>query len=441
VHITHKLLLAVLDGDLPRKVLEEIVKEHLAALCPVCREELETFDWRLYRREVAHPSLYSSHIERVARSVRATSREHRRALKEAERWLAELRKAPAEERRGKVRRAHKRFRGEVFADLLVEEARRCLPEDPWSSHSWAETAWEVQHRTPGFDKDAAVTVRTLAYRGNALRAVGRLNDADADLRAARRILEDRAITDLSVCAELDCLEGSLRKDRRQLALAETLLHRAVFLYRLLGETELRARTEIKLSIVYYDRDKSAEAVRANESALADLTPESTPRLYTYARFNLARSLENLGEHRRALALLDEDRDLRVDHLDSLTRLRATWLYGKIDWVLGRNDEADKKLTAAREGFIKAGIGYDVAMVSLELALILLEKGEMQRVQQIAREAVRIFGSQNVHPEAFASLKVFRDAALGERLTAETVRKILRHIQDVGRLPPDESKPS
>lgn len=440
MHVTHELLLAVLDGKLPRKVLEEIVKEHLAALCPTCRQELETFDWRRYRREVPHPSLYSAHFERVAESVRGRSREHRHALQEAERWLVELRKVPAEDRRGKVERAHKRFRGELFADLLVEEARSHLPEDPWGAHVWADAAAEVQRRTPGFDKSTGIAVRILGHRGNALRAMGWLNDAAADLAAARRLLEDRPVTDLSICAELDCLEGSLRKDQRKLAVAESLLHRAVFLYRLLGETELRARTEVKLGLVYYDRENAQEAVRANESALVDLSVQETPELYAYTRFNLARSFEALGEPQEALALLGQDEELRHKYFDRLSNLRATWLRGKIARALGRSREAERLLTAAREGFVELGVGYDVAMVSLELALILLERGAMRRVQEIAREALRIFGSQHVHPEALASLKVFRDAAVGERLTAHTVEKILRHFKEAGLKPPDETEP-
>jgi len=440
VHVTHELLMAVLDGRIPRNVIEKIVIEHLGALCPTCRQEIETFDWRSYRREVPHPSVYDVQFQRVAESVRDRRRAYEQELEQAQRWLAELRSVPPEDRRRTVERARTRFRGETFADLLVEESSQHLPDDPWSACSWADTAHAVHFHTPGLKKGGPIMVRVLAHRGNALRAMGRLNDAERDLHRARREVESHAVTDLAVCAELDCLEGSLRKDQRHLDLAEKLFHRATVVYRLLGEVELRARTEMKLGFVYYAHGEFAEAAWTTERALADLSLETTPRLYLYARFNLARALEALGEPGRSLALLEDDARYQDVHFDQLSQLRVIWLRGKVQLALRDRDGAEELLSAARDGFAAAGIGFDVAMVSLELALILLERGELGRVKQIAREAFQIFGSQNVHPEALGSLKIFRDAAVAESLSIEIVHQVVAHFREAGQKPAEETQP-
>lgn len=441
MHLNHRLMLAVLDGDLPREALEKIVLEHLAALCPTCRQEIETFDWRQYRREVPGPAAYSPYFARVAAAARTSAVGFERARRQAQRWLTELRRVAPEERAGKVERAHSRFRGDVFGELLVEEAKSHLPGNPWEAFAWADAAFAAHRRTPGVESRPEVLVRILAHRGNSLRAIGRLNDAAADLHKARKTLDTAKVTDLSVAAELDSLEASLRKDRRELQEAERLLLRAILLYGMLGETILRARTEVQLSPVYYDQGKVAEAIQVAGNAAEALSIEDNSVLYLLARFNLARGLEAHGEPVQAQVVLDDEAALQGEYLDPQMKLRVTWLRGKIDLALGRPDEAVEKLEAARKGFIEVGIGYDVAMVSLELALLLLDRGETARVKQIAQEAFQVFSSQAVHREAFSSLKLFRDAAVAETLTAATVQKLKAHLRKVGALPVDQGKAS
>lgn len=441
VHLNHALMSAVLNGDLPRQVLEKIVLEHLAALCPVCRQEIESFDWRQYRGGAPVTASYGSCLDRVVQVTRTTAADIENAHQQARRWLAELRRSPAEERAAKVARAHSRFRGDLFADLLVEEARSHLPGDPWEAFSWADTALAVHRNTPGIDSRPEVLVRILGHRGNALRATGRLTDAAAELHLARKILDRAGVTDLMISAELDNLEASLRKDRRELKEAERLLHRAILLYGMLGETVLRARAGIKLSVVYYDQDKLDDAILAAENAVRSLSIKEHPDLLLFARFNLARSLEGQNEPRKALSLLDEDHELQERLFDPQIKLRVIWLRGKIDRAFGRVNEALEKLESVRQGFIDVGIGFDAAMVSLELSLLLLERGETARVKQIAQEAFQIFSAQAVHRETFSSLKIFRDAAVAETLTAATVQKVHAHLRTVGALPVDLSSAS
>lgn len=398
---TDELLSSLLGGKPPREALDELLAEGGDAFGRGRAAAEEGRDDRV----VPHPSLYGFRVQRVAANLERKSREHGLAFEEARAWLAELRRVPMEDRRGEVERFRTRFRGEVFAELLVEEAQSHLPEDPWAAHGWADLASDIRRRSLGFDEENGVGVRIFAHRGNAHRAMGRLTDAAADLHFARRLLETSAVTDLSVYAELDRLEGSLRKDQRDLVAAENLLHRAICLYRILGESELRARTEITLGANYYNLSRTDEAVRTAESALADLSFGVTPYLYLAGRYNLALALVDLGEHRRALTLLEEDRPLQEGHFERLTKLRVTWLRGRISHALGRPERAVEHLTAAREGFIEAGIGYDVAMVSLDLVLALRDLGRLNRVRQIAAEALHLFRSQHIPRETLASLRI------------------------------------
>jgi hypothetical protein len=41
MHITRELLVAIAQGEVPVRVLEETVLEHLKEVCPYCKRELE----------------------------------------------------------------------------------------------------------------------------------------------------------------------------------------------------------------------------------------------------------------------------------------------------------------------------------------------------------------------------------------------------------------
>ena len=139
--------------------------------------------------------------------------------------------------------------------------------------------------------------------------------------------------------------------------------------------------------------------------------------------------------------MDEDRTLQQAHLGESWKASVAYLSGKIDIALGRSKDAAEKLEAAREVFVAKGLTFDLALVSLELALLLLDRGETARVKQIAQEAFQVFSTQSVHREAFSSLKIFHDAALAETLTVATVEKIHGHLRKVGTLPFDQNTTS
>ena len=441
MHITHELLLAVREGRFPREEFEDLLLEHLMALCPTCCHEIHQFDWALYRQEAPDRLAYQPHFENAVERARMSERAHSKALKEAKPWLRELRTLRPEERRGKVERAIKRFRGEVFADLLVEEARRHLPGNPWQSYSFADAAFAAIYHTPGLRTESSVEVRSIAYRANAQRAMGRLLEADTDMRLARRLLNEKDVTDVSVYAELDSLEGSLRKDQRRLARAAKLFHRSVLFWTFLGQAEDAARNQVTLALVLFDQDELQEAVGILENALQVIDGDDNRCLVLFARLNLARTLEALGKPDDAAEILSEDEKAQEEHFALLQKLRVDWLLGKIEKSRGSFKKARTYLDRARNGFIDAGVGYDVAMVSLDLALVLLELGETTEVQRIAREAHRLFDAQGVHPDALVALQLFKEAAVAERLTAEAINRSVRILRQANRRPLPQETPS
>jgi hypothetical protein len=112
----------------------------------------------------------------------------------------------------------------------------------------------------------------------------------------------------------------------------------------------------------------------------------------------------------------------------LDRVRFRWLQGTVAAGLGWTQEALGHLEAVREEFIRRGIAYDAALVTLEIAGLHLQEGRTAEVKRLACEVVTIFQAQKVHREALAAVQLFREAAERETVTRETVRQLLSYLQ-------------
>ena len=86
-------------------------------------------------------------------------------------------------------------------------------------------------------------------------------------------------------------------------------------------------------------------------------------------------------------------------------------------------------TQTRDGFVRQGIGYDAAMVSLDLALLYLKEGRTGGgAVGGGGDGAYLLGSQDVHREAMAALLLFQDASRREVLTAALVREVGSYLE-------------
>jgi hypothetical protein len=90
--------------------------------------------------------------------------------------------------------------------------------------------------------------------------------------------------------------------------------------------------------------------------------------------------------------------------------------------------------AGEREFTTREIAYDAALVSLELAVLWLEKGRTREVKELAEEMVWIFESQKVHKEALAALTLFREAAGREAATVALARRVLGYLEKAQSAP-------
>ncbi len=427
IHITRELLRAVARGDLSERALAQIETQHLESLCPVCRREIQA--WREEgTAEVGYEYAFQSLPAVLGRHASDLMKQTRQAERDLEELLATL---PAE-RLVRVDRSRSRFRGPVLAERLIQESRRRTPASPGEGLALAELARAVVHRSPDHPDTFSLLALASAQMANACRAGGDLRQAEEHFRHVRYLVRNQGVTDPLTLAQIDHLEGSLRKDQRRFQEAEELLTRSAMLFRISGDDAETARVLLKLGELSFHQgllDRAAEIVQA---ALERLTPEEEPRLYLSSRHNLALYLAEAGRYTQAAGLLAADVDLYRQIPEPWLQLRLSWLRGKIAAGLGDAAEAERLFRETRDGFVRQGNGYDAAMASLDLALLYLKEGRTADVLPLAEEMAALFEARDVHREALAAVLLFQEAAERDEVTAGMVRELAARLERVGR---------
>ncbi len=334
-----------------------------------------------------------------------------------------------DERMGRIDRARGRFHSPVLVRLLLEESRGCIPGRPTEAFHFADLARGIANRNPRMPEYFDLYVLATAFQANACRVGNDRRRADELFSMARQVMAEHGVTDPAVVARVDDLIGSLRKDQRRFAEAERLLQRAAMQFGLIGASEDGARTLIKLGDTYAASGSFERAIETSRSALNLLGPEADLKLHIAGHYNLTLQLVEAGRFEEAAELLEEDEGLYGKVQEPWLQLRLIWLRG--DLAAGQKDlaAAERAYRQTRDGFISLGIGYDAAIVSLDLAALCLRQGRTADVRQIAEEMLPIFQAQDVHREALAALALFQEAARKDQLTVERTLEVAAYLRE------------
>lgn len=425
IHLSREILRAAADGRVPPAVVEEIKTEHLLSRCLHCRAEVLAF--QAERRAEARPlsRLVQILSALLGRLVALGSRE----LHRAEQDFRELILLPAAERIRRIDRARSRFRSPALVRRLLEESRRYSSSQPAASFHLADLAERVANRNPGMEGYFDLYALAKVQKANACRVGDDRRRAQELFAFARQVMDDHGVTSPEVVARVDELTASLRKDQRRFQEAERLLKRAALLFGLIRAEEDAARALIILGDTYSAAGSPEKAIDATRSALALLGPGADVRLLVAGHYNLALQLVEAGRFAEASELLETDADLFARVPESWLQLRLVWL--QADIAAGRGDlaAAERAYLEARDGFVAQGIGYDAAIVSLDLAVLYLRQERTPDVRRLAEEMLAVFQMQEVHREALAALALFQDAVRQDRMSLEGALQVAAALRE------------
>jgi transcriptional regulator with XRE-family HTH domain len=349
--------------------------------------------------------------------------ERRRA---PELWVR-LRRYPVAARRALIKETEE-FRSWALCELLCHESERAAAHNADEALELAELALLVAELLPASVVEGlrlCAQGYSWAFVGNARRVKSDLSGAgeafsccislwQAGAPAAEGFLDESRLLDL---------EASLRRDQRRLPEALDLLERA---YALAGSDVAKGRILIKRARTLEEVGDYGGAVATLRQAGSLIDPAKDPRLYLCLRFNLLENLFQTGGLGEAATMLPEVRELAAH--SELDALRLRWLEGRLAAGLGQWVEAERAFRQVRAGFTRRDIGYDVALVTLELAVLLVDQGRAGEVKELAREMASLFQAQGVHREALAALGLFCRAAETEAATAGLARQVLDYLR-------------
>lgn len=433
-HLTAEDLEQALAGRIGLPELVRALLEHVRAVCPRCREALEGFtaSW-----DAAPAGRSTAGRSRPARSLlalqtRVIAEEKREARKDFE---ALVRLAPAA-RVARVRRAHSRFASIPLIQSMLEASHEAVHRDLDEAVAWAETAREVSlrlrpptaHPSPIFWDTAA---RIQAHLGNGLRVRG-------DLRAARQAMEvalayvDKTPDPLTQ-AEVYSLAASLHLDCRRFDEAASLLRAAAAIYRQIGELARLGKVLLKTAHLHYLMGRTAAAIETLETARPHVSDDQAPRLAFCLHQNLAGYLYDEGSYREARRELAAATRLEQLHPGLVAPERRRWLGALIGAALGERAAALAELAALRDHLVAAGRSYDAALVTLDLAGVHADCGDLAAVRELAAASCAIFTSLQIDRAALAALALFRRAAEQEAVEAAAIRRLAASLRRHGHL--------
>jgi len=421
-----------LGGILPDSE-SRALQRHLA-LCPDCEE-------RLVALLTASPSSLAAASEDYRALIRLLLDNQRAAVASLrERLAAERAAAPALwrevrseplERLGERIWKDPRFQTWGFFEFLVDRAYGMIQEDTRGAEALLRLAIDVaEHLGPEENGPGAretAKTRAWAWLANILRVQGHFQQAEVAFQTAELYLAGSWLDPLDEALLLE-LRGALRRGQRRFAEAVELLDAAIAIYREVNEPHLHGRAlAIQGLALQYMGDYAAAADRFRRSLfLADGVRE--PRLLVGSQYNLIHCLEESGQIAEAAELISEAKRMmeQVGKPSDLLRLR--WAEGRIDASQGRPGAAEKTLREVRRAFLDAGLVFDAALVSLDLALVYLRQRRAEETKRLVAEMIPVFQSREVHREALAALIVFQRAADLEELTAGLVEEIADYLR-------------
>lgn len=82
--------------------------------------------------------------------------------------------------------------------------------------------------------------------------------------------------------------------------------------------------------------------------------------------------------------------------------------------------------------IGLGLGLDAALVSLDLAMVFLDRGATGELKRLAAEMIPVFESRDDHRKALAAFLLFQKAAEAEQVTLGLIREVVTSLEQARR---------
>lgn len=275
--------------------------------------------------------------------------------------------------------------------------------------------------------------------GNAYRVSDDLTSSESALaRALERSKQGSG--DPMLLARLMDLTASLYIDQRRFDDANRLLDCVYAIYSREGDAPAAARALVSRGLSAGYAFQTEQAIELLSEGVRHIDARQDPKLLFAATHNLLWCLVDADRIEEASALLREARDLYTVHGERFDNLKAHWLEGRIAAGFGDDETAERAFFQVREGYKRADLLYDAALVSLHLAALWLRQGRTAEIRGLIDEMVAIFRSRNILREALGALLILQKALRRDQMTAALLQTVTLDLWRMERLPAKSSRP-
>jgi tetratricopeptide (TPR) repeat protein len=285
------------------------------------------------------------------------------------------------------------------------------------------------HLGDAYHRDWVMDLRALAfaYLGNARRVLGEHQSADDAFYEAHSHLRRSGTGNPRVEAEVLHLEASLRQSERRFKEALELLDRVFATYTSddpeIRDLHLAGQALVKKAYTLEQMGEVQQAIPILREAAPMIVEERDPRLVLCLRHNLIVILTTAELFQEAASMLAEVKELALRLGNDLDLVRLRWVEGRVAFGLGMRGPAEQAFKEVQRDFMERDLGYEAALVSLDLAILYAQEGCIKELKQLALDILPVFSSREVHREAMAALLLFQHACEEERLTVELARQL------------------
>ena len=269
-----------------------------------------------------------------------------------------------------------------------------------------------------------------AALGNAFRVQQRLDDAAGAFASARQLFE-RGTRDLSLEIFLLEREAALDIARRWFPEAAAGLKKVYRGYRSLGDRHLAGRALVQLGICATHAGHPEQALAILRRSLDLVDAARDPSVAYAVAHSQVSILCDCGRFREAERQLFALRSLQQAQGGRINRLKLRWLEGRIDAGHDRLERAEATLSEVQEGMTAISRAYDAALASLDLAAVLMGRGNSRQARAVVLTAYQVFVALDIHREGLVCLVVLRksfEAGMATRLMVEKVAAFLRKLE-------------
>jgi len=439
LHPHRETLEGLLLNHLPSQEVKSTVA-HLLGGCDDCRQVMSPLATAMFKPGGGpEPMLSAEESSAYDRSIAAA---FAKAL--------EMGKSLESERKSAAPKSEEVFRtlerpeplslpeGEItwgLCDSLLDKSRALRYTDHASMLRLADLARVACDRLDpavhGLERKSDLQARAWAELANAYRVSNEFVRAEEAMGLALE-LRAQGTGDPLLYARIADLSASLACDQRRFKESFRLLDLAYAIHSRYSDAHEVGRILLLKGLYTGYAGKPEEGLQLLIRGLSMIDRARDAKLVFHTLHNVLLFRVELGDYEQAQRQLQRMRPLYAAHADWLDLVKLHRLEGEIAAGLGDLETAEATFTQIREELEDAGLGYQAALASLDLAGIWLQQNRTAEVRSLASDVVSSFRALGVEREALSALHLLQDALERDQATLDVLRLvggILRRLQN------------